>query len=114
MRRAAIWLIALSVLALPLLIATSLAAEAYTSRKYSGLNTGMTRAQIDRRLWAFSKTPQPPPPGQTIVMYELLGQGTPTMIRITYDANGVAVALLPIFRVCGRTTRTEPRSGDGM
>jgi hypothetical protein len=103
MPRAAVWLIALLVLAFPLLIAMSLGAEAYASMKYSGLNTGMTRAQIERRLWAFSKTPNPAaaPPGQTTVMYELLGQGTPTKIRITYDANGVAVALLPIFIVCG-------------
>jgi hypothetical protein len=71
--------------------------------KYHGLATGMTRAQVERRLWAFSKTPTPgaPSAGQTDVFYELLSQGTSTKIRITYDARGIVVAMLPIFIVCG-------------
>ena len=99
------WLIVILALSPVILVAMDWGATAYAGRMYSGTRPGMTRAQIDRRLWAFTnRTSKYPaisvaPPGKSVVVYELPWFGNSTAIRITYDANGVAEELLPIFIV---------------
>jgi hypothetical protein len=97
------WVIVLLLLAPLILVLVDCAATVYASRMYDGMRPGMTRSQIDRRLWAFANRTAKYPgitsasQGKSDVVYELPWFGK--AIRVTYDASGVVEGLLPIFIV---------------
>jgi hypothetical protein len=100
-------LIALALLLLALYILAWFAAHQYTSRRYAGITSwryggpGMTRAQVDRHLWAFTTRQntqyQGAGPGRTLVAYELLWFGKPATIQIVFEADGTVWDAQPLF-----------------
>lgn len=101
LRRAVGTAIAL-VLTLPLVLTMALlAANLYASWNYAGIRPGMTRAQVDRRLWAFAAARNTAynamPPGHTMVTYELLRLGKSTRILVQFDPAGKVSGVVPAF-----------------
>lgn len=100
-RRAAGVALAL-VLASPFLfIVGLLGANLYVSWSYDRIQPGMTRAQVDRRLWAFASARNTvynaTPPRHTMVNYELLRLGKSARIMVLFDPSGKVVDVIPAF-----------------
>jgi hypothetical protein len=62
----------------------------------------MTRAQVDRHLWGFTKGPTAPynavPPGGSVVSYHAFGvSGKFAEITVVYGSDGKVADPIPIF-----------------
>jgi hypothetical protein len=99
-RRLVGWSIAVLSLALAFAVALPFLANAYTGVMYKGIQMGMTRAQVDRHLWAFARhtnTRSGLAPGGYAIDYELLGLGKQTTIVVFFRNDGTSVGLMPAF-----------------
>ena len=97
-----VWVSLIGLLALVLVLITSLplAANWYASVMYSGLKPGMTRANVDRHLWAFASSPtayQGIGPGYFVVRYDFLWFGKSACIQVIYNPDGTVSDPQPIF-----------------
>jgi hypothetical protein len=100
-------LIALTLLILALYLLAWFAAHEYTARRYGGITSaryngrGMTRAQVDRHLSAFTSRQntryQGAGPGRSVVRYELLRFGKSATIQIIYEPDGTVWDAQPVF-----------------
>lgn len=82
----------LCIAGLPMFIGT------YVASRYQGVQIGMTQAEVDRHLWAFTRRPgqyNSMLPGESAVAYHLFGLGE--QIKIIIDANGVVTSVIPSF-----------------
>lgn len=82
-------------------IALTAAGNAYAAERYTGLKPGMTRAQVERHLWAFARRPfqayQGAGPGRFVIRYEFLRLGKNAAIQVIYNANGTVADPQPLF-----------------
>jgi hypothetical protein len=73
----------------------------YASGKYRGLTPGMTRAEVNRHLWAFASYQntryQGAGSGRIVIRYELLWFGKSGSIQVVYNADGTVLNPQPIF-----------------
>jgi hypothetical protein len=100
--RAVVWALGLWAAIVVLLVVLPFCGQAYTAGRYKGLRPGMTRAQADRRLWAYAASAvryQGAPPGSVVIRYNLLWFGKMAAIQIIYDSNGKALDVQPIFEM---------------
>jgi hypothetical protein len=91
-----ILLLILASLASPRFIGSALAAN-----KFPAITPGMTRAQVDRHLRAFTKFPNASynamSPGESATSYQFLGLGKKAEIKVIYKPNGTVDFAIPSF-----------------
>ena len=101
-RRLFKWFIVFPVMLAAAVFALFHVAREYTASRFQGITPGMTHAQVDARLWAFSKTRvgsyrYSPRPGKPTVSYQLPLFGSFFGIQVVFDNDGTVLAPVPIF-----------------
>ena len=75
---------------------------AYVAHQWGGLKPGMTRSQVDQKLWAFGSYPSQYSglgPGESVIRYELFGMGKLTMIQVIFNPDGTVADAQPIYDI---------------
>lgn len=94
-------LLVLALLAIPVVL--WILTIGYVDRHWRSLTPGMTRAQVDQKLWAFARSPNPKYgglfPGQFVIRYELFRMGGWTTIQIVFNADGTLDEAQPVYDV---------------
>jgi hypothetical protein len=95
----------LALLALLLVVALViffLCTQAYTAHQWGALKPGMTRSQVDQKLWAFGSYPSQYSglgPGEFVIRYELFRMGKLTMIQVIFNPDGTVADAQPIYDI---------------
>jgi hypothetical protein len=86
-----------------LLLASPFLANEFAASRFAGVRRGMTRAEVDRHLWAFSRQTNTTynwgirGGGEVVVSYRLLWFEKTGEIIVTFDADGTVSGMIPAF-----------------